>query len=194
MGASFVREFNLNDRTLWLRFLSPLMADRDFTLEGHDFTPRKTRIKIFEGPRLEPHELALGRGWQNVERSGGDVTEAVLARARAHAAAAAAAAPGAAPGATWSAASGAAAGGAPEQAAGGAPPAPGPPAPAPAVTDTLRERVIGRLSAGPVTVAEIAEMAAGLMPGSTEEECLAASEKVAWALLYRGVATLAPSK
>lgn len=84
MGINAVREFNLGERELWARFLSPLMADQDFTLEGHDFTPRKTRIAIYDGPELRPDQLGMGRGWQNVERTGSDVTEAVLARARAH--------------------------------------------------------------------------------------------------------------
>ncbi len=97
MGISVVREFNLGERELWTRFLAPLMADQDFTLEGHDFTPRKTRITIYDGPELRPDQLGMGRGWQNVERTGSDVTAAVLARAREHAGAATAARRGARP-------------------------------------------------------------------------------------------------
>ena len=84
MGMNVVREFNLSDERLWLEFLAPLMADQEFILEGHDFTPRHTRLTIYEGPELRLDQLNFGRGWQNVERTASDVTERVLARAREH--------------------------------------------------------------------------------------------------------------
>jgi hypothetical protein len=154
MGISVVREFNLGEREVWTRFLAPLMADRDFTFEGHDFTPRKTRISIYNGPELRPDQLGLGRGWQNVERTGSDVTVEVLARARGHAGATRTTAPP-----TW---------------------------------ETLRERAIGRLSAGAISYDEIVAMAANLMPDSTAGEQLAAGERAAVELLRTGAAQLAP--
>jgi len=157
-GMHVVREFNLDERELWIKFLAPLMADRDFTFEGHDFTPRKTRIKIFNGPELRPDQMALGRGWQNVERGGSDVTEAVLARARE---------------------------------AGVPQPAAASPV-AVAAPDALRERLIGRLSAGPATLDDITRIAADLMPESSAEERLAASRDVALELLSSGTARLSP--
>ena len=154
MGINIVREFNLGEQELWTRFLAPLMADADFTLEGHDFTPRKSRIAIYAGPELRPDQLGLGRGWQNVERTGHDVTEEVLAKAREHAGATRPAAPP-----TW---------------------------------EALRERAIGRLSAGPVSFEEIVAMAGDLMPDSTAGEQLAAGERAAVELLRSGAAQLAP--
>jgi len=154
MGISIVREFNLGERELWTIFLAPLMADHDFTLEGHDFTPRKTRIAIYDGPELRPDQLGLGRGWQNVERTGNDVTAEVIARAREH--------------------------------AGVTPPA------APPTWEALRERAIGRLSAGPVSYEEIVALAADLMPHNTAGEQLAAGERAAVELLRSGAAQLAP--
>jgi hypothetical protein len=156
MGAEVVRQFNLSEQGLWTRYLAPLMADRDFVLEGHDFTPRKTRISIFEGPQLRPDQLALGRGWQNVERSGNDVTEAILARSHEYVSAAQASPPTV------------------------------------PVPDALRERLIGRLSAGPVTFDEITDMAAELTPGSAAGEQLASAERAALDLLRNGAAQLAP--
>jgi hypothetical protein len=155
-GMNVVREFNLGERELWIRFLAPLMADHDFTLEGHDFTPRKTRIAIYDGPELRPDQIGIGRGWQNVERTGNDVTEAVLAKAHEHVGATRTTAP-AAPG--W---------------------------------EALHQRVIGRLSAGPVSFGEIVVMATDLMPDSAPSEQLAASERAALELLRGGVAQLAP--
>ena len=150
-GLHVMREFNLSERELWVQFLAPLMAGREFTFEGHDFIPRKTRIKVYEGPELRPDQLGMGRGWQNVERTASDVTERVLEHARAFAADA-----------------------------------------AEPVVDPLRERVIGRLSAGNVSLDEIEAMAADLLPGSGKSERHAATQRVALALLESGAAQLAP--
>lgn len=85
-GMQVVREFNLSEQRLWAEFLAPLMADAAFSVEGHEFIPRQTRLKVYEGEQLRPDQLGLGRGWQNVERTASDVTARVLARAREHAA------------------------------------------------------------------------------------------------------------
>lgn len=83
-GISSVREFNLTEQRLWVEILVPLMADTSFTVEGHEFVPRETRLKVYEGPELRPDQLGIGRGWQNVERTATDVTDRVLQRARQH--------------------------------------------------------------------------------------------------------------
>lgn len=83
-GMQVVREFNLSEQRLWAEFLAPLMADTAFSVEGHEFIPRQTRLKVYEGEQLRPDQLGLGRGWQNVERTASDVTARVLARAREH--------------------------------------------------------------------------------------------------------------
>jgi hypothetical protein len=152
MGAQVARQFNLSEQQLDAVFLSPLMADRDFKFEGHDWIPRSVRLKIYEGPQLEPHELGMGRGWQNVERSGSDVTQALLQRARGQIAAK--------------------------------------PVPAAAGGEVLRERLIGRLSAGPMSLDDVVEVAAGLMPDNVAAEQLAAGERAALELLRTGAAQL----
>ena len=83
-GMQVVREFNLSEQRLWVEFLAPLMAGTPLSLEGHEFIPRQTRLKVYEGEQLRPDQLAVGRGWQNVERTATDVTARVLARAREH--------------------------------------------------------------------------------------------------------------
>ena len=165
MGMQVVREFNLTEQRLWLDFLSPLMADQEFTVEGHDFIPRQTRLKVYEGPELRTDQLGMGRGWQNVERTAEDVTERVLTRAREHVAATAA------PSAST---------GRPSSAAG----EPG--------ADLLRERLIGRLSAGPLAAADILAIAAELLPEIGEQERLEVARQVAWTLLERDLAQLTP--
>ncbi len=172
MGMEVVREFNLSEQRLWSTFLAPLMAGREFTVEGHEFVPRQTRLKVFEGPQLRPDQLGMGRGWQNVERSATDVTERVLTRAREHSAA---------------------------PAPGGPSAAPTPVSPSANVTvdsaavDLLRERLIGRLSAGPIAASEVLAVAAELMPDSGDAQRLDAARRACWALLERDLAQLTPS-
>ena len=160
MGMHAVREFNLSEQRLWMEFLAPLMADAGFTVEGHEFIPRQTRLKVYEGPELRSDQLGMGRGWQNVERTAIDVTERVLTRAREHLAGTAAAVE------TRT-------------------------TPSVASTDLLRERLLGRLSAGPIAAPEILATAAELMPERSEQERLDAAKQVSWTLLERGVAQLA---
>jgi hypothetical protein len=156
-GMQVVRGFNLSNERLWVDYLAPLLADQDFTVQGHDFTPRKTRLSVYEGPELRPDQIGMGRGWQNVERSATDVTERVLAEARKHVAARQTTA---APTPAW---------------------------------DVLRERLVGRLSAGPVTFEEVVAMASDLMPESSAGEQLAAAERAALEALRVGAAQLTPS-
>ena len=157
MGMNVVREFNLSDERLWLDFLAPLMADQEFVLEGHDFTPRHTRLTVYEGPELRLDQLSFGRGWQNVERTATDVTERVLERAREHA-------------------------GHDTR----------PQRPVPGAADLMRERLLGRIAAGPISGHEILAIAAELMPDGTEQERLDAAQRAVWALLERDAAQLTP--
>ncbi len=85
-GTQVARRYNMTGPELDSTFLAPLMADREFSFGDHIWSPRRVRVKIYDGPELTDHELALGRAWQNVERGCGDVTEDILARARAAAA------------------------------------------------------------------------------------------------------------
>jgi hypothetical protein len=70
--------------------------------------------------------------------------------------------------------------------------APAPAAGSAAAVAQLKERLIGRLSAGPVSLQEIVAMAGELMPGSDDAERLAASHRAASELLHSGGACLAP--
>ncbi|MDE3131044.1 MAG: hypothetical protein KGL16_07805 [Acidobacteriota bacterium] len=164
MGMQVVREFNLSEQRLWIEFLAPLMADHDFSVEGHEFTPRQTRLKVYEGEELRPDQLGLGRAWQNAERTAADVTARVLVRAREHEAASDRAATEAVPGVASAAA-----------------------------TELLHERLLGRLGAGPVAVQEILAAAAELMPDAAAPERLETAKRAAWLLLERDLAELTPS-
>jgi hypothetical protein len=155
-GMHVVRAFNMTEEQLFARFLGPLLADQEFTYEGHEWKPRKTRVRIFDGPELQTYQLGMGRGWQEVERSYSDVTEAVLTAARRR---------------------------------GPAQPAV-PTQPAVAV-DLLRERLIGRLFAEPVSFDDLVAMAAELMPDAAAQAQLAAAQRAALEVLQAGGANLA---
>ncbi|HLH14716.1 MAG TPA: hypothetical protein VKV16_07985 [Solirubrobacteraceae bacterium] len=162
-GTQVVRRFNLEDRALWLEYLRPLLSDQPFTVEGHEFDPRRTRLKVLEGPALRADQLGLGRGWQNAERLAVDVTERVLRDARAHLA------QGARPGAT---------------------PAPQPAPAEMGLEGRLAERVVGRLHAGPVSGAQLVAIAGELHPAASEDELTELARGVVWELLAAGQARL----
>lgn len=147
------RVYNLDEEELQKQFLDPMRSDRLFVYEGHEWEPRKIQLSVFETQeRLRPDQIAMGRGWANVEKLGTEVTKEALARRSAVAAG---------PGGSIAVA-------------------------------LLRERVIGRLTAGPVSLQEIMAMAADLMPESELSEQVAASHRAASELLHSGDACLAP--
>ncbi len=161
MGMHVVRRFNLADAELWRNFIEPLLGGAEFELEGHEFTPRETQLTIYEGPALRPDQLALGRGWQNAERSGVEVTARVLATAREHLSARV-----------------------PEPAADGERIRAG----------QLRERLLGRLSAGPTTAPEILTLAAALPGDSSPAACEQLAARAVWELLALGLCELVPGR
>lgn len=175
-GTQVIREFNLDERSLWVRYLAPLLGGKEFVREGHDWTPRKVRIKIIDGPQLRTDQISMGRGWSNAQRHGTDVTQAVLARARefqelqSASRASAPAAPALAPA-----------------------PAALRPSAASAPSEVLQERLIGRLGAGPVNATQIAALADAAMPDADPSARRAACERVVWELLATGEAQLGPS-
>jgi hypothetical protein len=183
-GTHVVREFNLDERALWVRYLAPLMGDGNFVREGHEWIPRKTRIKILEGPELRPDQISMGRGWPNAQRGGTDVTQPVMTRARELQNASTS---------SIQAASHPGPSGPPTTAAGvlhatGGPsegPVPG--------ARILQERLIGRLGAGPVTASQIEALARSAMPDADPLVRRAACERAVWELLATGEAQLAES-
>jgi hypothetical protein len=48
-----------------------------------EWEPRKAALRILEGPPLAASSLGMGRGWQEAQRSATEVTDALLAEARA---------------------------------------------------------------------------------------------------------------
>jgi hypothetical protein len=142
------RAFNLTEEELQRTFLGPLRAGRTITYAEREWEPGRTRLTIYEGRALGPEEIGLGRGWQNVMRTGSEVTERLL---------------GAAPAAQ---------------------------AERPATVDRLKERMLGRLTAGPQTLAEVVEMSDALLPGARPSQRLNVAELAVWELLHEGTVEL----
>jgi hypothetical protein len=72
------REFNLSEEKLRRTVLDPWLRSSPIQLGDREWDPRKCTLKILEGPRLSLAELGVGQGWSNAERSGKDVTAALL--------------------------------------------------------------------------------------------------------------------
>jgi hypothetical protein len=77
-----VWRFNLSGEELRVTLLEPWVADRMFDLGELRWDPRHARLMVLEGPRLEPAQLTMGRGWRAAQRQGRDVTERLLAATR----------------------------------------------------------------------------------------------------------------
>jgi hypothetical protein len=76
------RAFNLNRQDLEERIVTPWLARDPIELNEYRWLPDRATLTIYEGPQLGVSEMGMGRGWQNVTRSGRDVTQEVLIEAR----------------------------------------------------------------------------------------------------------------
>jgi hypothetical protein len=76
------RAFNLSDPELHDQFLGDWVADRTIDYDDRRWSPEKTRLTVYEAPHLPPEEMGMGRGWANITKTGRDVTDEVVARAR----------------------------------------------------------------------------------------------------------------
>ena len=75
--------FNLDEDELYEKLVEPWSRDEWVELGERKWSPHRAKLTVLEGPHLELVDLSMGRGWRNAEHLGKDVTEAVLARARA---------------------------------------------------------------------------------------------------------------
>jgi hypothetical protein len=73
------RVFNLNREDLTTKVLEPWLEDRKITMGDREWEPRKSSLKILEGPQMAPQDLSFGQGWSNAERASDNVTRSVLA-------------------------------------------------------------------------------------------------------------------
>jgi hypothetical protein len=76
------RAFNLTREELEDRILRPWLAGKPIELNDYRWLPDRATLTVYEGPVLGVADMGLGRGWQNVTRTGRDVTQEVLIEAR----------------------------------------------------------------------------------------------------------------
>jgi hypothetical protein len=79
------RAFNLSEEKLRHTVIEPWRQGGPVELGDQQWDPRESTLRILEGPELSQPELALGRGWNNAERSAADVTNRLLREAAAEA-------------------------------------------------------------------------------------------------------------
>lgn len=72
------RAFNLSEPELRTGILEPWSTGQIVRWAEQDFDPRRARLRIIAGPALAAHQLSMGRGWQEAQRQGREVTAALL--------------------------------------------------------------------------------------------------------------------
>jgi hypothetical protein len=77
------RSFNLSEAELNAKILVPWSDGQLVLLGEQKWEPASAKLTIVEGPELRVDELGMGRGWPNALQRGQDVTERLLAAAKA---------------------------------------------------------------------------------------------------------------
>ncbi len=73
--------FNLTRERLDEEVLAPWRASERFPFADQKWEPEDCELRILEGPRLDPVDLAYGQGPNAAERSAADVTDHLLGEA-----------------------------------------------------------------------------------------------------------------
>jgi hypothetical protein len=77
-GMNRARVFNLTREELMAGVVEPWLQDRTIAMGEREWAPRKSALRILEGPRMEDPDLAFGQGWANAERSSENATRRIL--------------------------------------------------------------------------------------------------------------------
>lgn len=77
------RSFNLSEAELTTKVLVPWSEGQLVKLGEREWEPARAKLTILEAPELRLDEIGMGRGWGNAIRQGADVTERVMAAAKA---------------------------------------------------------------------------------------------------------------
>lgn len=73
--------FNLTADELDHRIVRPWLRGLPVEWGERQWLPGQAKITIYEGARLRPEDVGMGRGWQNAKRGAKNVTEDILAAA-----------------------------------------------------------------------------------------------------------------
>lgn len=157
--------FNLGEHELYATILEPWAREQWIELGERKWSPHQAKLTVLEGPHLPFEQLSMGRGWRNAQRSGRDVTERVLATAKAAA-----------------------------QASVQGPPPSSVDAPRAQdeglLADSLGLELLTQLAAGAVSLRRAWELAAARHPDRTVSQCLALAERAITSLLGSGLIVL----
>ncbi|HEY5044554.1 MAG TPA: hypothetical protein VII53_01710 [Solirubrobacteraceae bacterium] len=75
--------FNLTEQELLATVVGPWAREQWIELGERKWSPHQAKLTVLEGPRIPMEQLTMGRGWRNAQRQSEDVTERVLAQAKA---------------------------------------------------------------------------------------------------------------
>jgi hypothetical protein len=82
-GFRHARAFNLDDATLQRTVIRPWIQGQPVDLGEKEWIPRDCTLRVLEGPELAGPDLAMGRAWDNAERSAENVTRRLVEAASA---------------------------------------------------------------------------------------------------------------
>jgi hypothetical protein len=80
-AMSHARVFNLDREDLIAKVVQPWLEGRTIAMGDQDWDPRESKLKILEGPHMDPPDLQYGQGWSNAERKSDAVTQRLLEEA-----------------------------------------------------------------------------------------------------------------
>jgi hypothetical protein len=167
-----VCRFNLSERELGT-LVGPWAREQWIDLGGRKWSPHQARLTILDGPRLAVQELSMGRGWRNAQRRSEDVTDRVLAAAKA---------PLAHDG-----------GSSPSQSEPSTGPSQ-PPTDPPLEADSLGLELLTVLGQAPASLSAVWQLAGSRFPERLPSECLAVAEQAIRSLLHRRLVVLVASE
>jgi hypothetical protein len=75
--------FNLTKQELFGSVVAAWAREQWIELGERKWSPHQAKLTVLEGPRIPMEQLTMGRGWRNAQRNSEDVTERVLAQAKA---------------------------------------------------------------------------------------------------------------
>jgi hypothetical protein len=173
-----VCRFNLSKQEL-RTMVEPWAREQWIELGGRKWSPHQARLTILDGPRLAVQELSMGRGWRNAQRGSKDVTDRVLAAAKA---------PLADNGGSSSRPS--------EPSTRPSEPSTGPSEPStdlPLEADSLGLELLTMLGQAPASLSTVWQLARSRFPERRPSECLAVAEQAIRSLLRRRLIVLMTS-
>jgi hypothetical protein len=180
-----VCRFNLSEQELRV-LVGPWSRERWIELGGRKWSPHQARLTILEGPHLAVQELSMGRGWRNAQRRSEDVTDRLLAAAKA---------PLAHDGGSSQSTS-APSTGPSVPSTGPSAPSTGPSAPSTDVAleaDSLGLELLTMLGEAPASLSDVWQLARSRYPERLPSECLAVAEEAIRSLLHRRLVVLVAS-